>query len=107
MTAPLTDFIVSLGESPAELMSFQFNPAGAMDAAGISAHDQDLLIHGNPRDIRAAITRETSIRAAAAGIIVITLEITWVRTPSAFQRQVTGIPSMREVAEQSQRETLA
>ncbi len=53
MPDKLTKFLIELSEDPAKRREFDADPQAMMNAAGLSATDQELLLSRNPSRIRA------------------------------------------------------
>lgn len=69
----LTKFLVQMAHDPHALASFERDPEAAVQAAGLSAHDAEVVKSRDPKKIGAAVTAEFPQAGARPITVVITL----------------------------------
>ena len=82
MATNLTNYVLQLAQDPAALEQLQQNPQAAFENAGLSPAEQAVLTSGDPRTITTAIATDLGMTSPdLSSVVVITLEVTWVRSP--------------------------
>jgi hypothetical protein len=67
----LIDFFIALGDDPEVAKQFHKDPNAAMDAAGLSEKEKELVLRGDQEEVRAALGpeyRDISLHTAPKGV---------------------------------------
>jgi hypothetical protein len=64
MATKLTDFLVSFGDDPQQLLDFEKNPQAVMANAGLTPTEQNMILNRDVKAIRAHLHADPGLRQA-------------------------------------------
>jgi hypothetical protein len=64
MATKFTDFLVSFGDDPQQLLDFEKNPQAVMTKAGLTPAEQNMILNRNVQAIRAHLHADPGLRQA-------------------------------------------
>src|SRR5205823_11886649 len=64
MATNLTNFLLSLGDDPQQLLDFEQNPQAVMAKAGLTSAEQNMILNRDVQGIRAHLHSDPGLRQA-------------------------------------------
>ncbi len=64
MATNLTNFLLSLGDDPQQLLDFEQNPQAAMAKAGLTSAEQNMILNRDVQGIRAHLHSDPDLKNA-------------------------------------------
>jgi hypothetical protein len=64
MATKLTDFLISFGDDPQQLLDFEQNPQAVMAKAGLTSPEQNMILNKDMKAIRAHLHSDPGLKQA-------------------------------------------